>query len=53
MAQYSALADERETVDCFLAFHETKESPKKMQKLVTLGRESKHVPQSSYEKPKL
>ena len=32
IARYSALAEERATVACFLDFQETKASPKKMQK---------------------
>ena len=32
MALYSASTEDLETIDCFLDFHEIKESPKKMQK---------------------
>ena len=34
MALYFASAEDLETIDCFLDFHEIRESPKKMQKLV-------------------
>ena len=34
MALYSASAEDLENIDCFLDFHEIRESPKKMQKLV-------------------
>ena len=34
IALYYALAEDREMVDCFLDFHDTKESPRKTQKLV-------------------
>ena len=34
MALYSASAEEQDIVICFLDFHETKESPRNMQKLV-------------------
>ena len=34
-ARYSALAEDRATVVCFLAFQEIKDSPKKMQNPVT------------------
>lgn len=50
MARYSASADDLEMVDCFLALHETKESPKKMQKPVVDFLESGHAPQSALEK---
>lgn len=34
-ARYSASAEERDVVDCFFDFQETKESPRKIQKPVT------------------
>ena len=46
IALYSASAEERETIGCFLDFHEIKESPRKMQKPVTDLRESGHRAQS-------
>lgn len=49
-ALYSASADEREMVSCFLALKETKESPKKIQNPVTDLRESSQVLQSTSEK---
>ena len=47
IALYSALAEERDIVACFLDFHETKESPRKMQNPVIDLLESKHLPQST------
>lgn len=49
-ARYSASADERETVVYFFAFHDTRDSPRKMQKPVVDLRVSKHEPQSALEK---
>ncbi|KAJ0754024.1 hypothetical protein HanPI659440_Chr09g0342361 [Helianthus annuus] len=46
MARYSASAEDRETVFCFLLFHDTKELPRKMQKPVTDLLVSTHFPQS-------
>ena len=45
-ARYSASADERETVDYFLDFHDTKQSPRKTQKLETNLHESGQEAQS-------
>lgn len=50
MVQYSASPNDLEMVDCFLAFHETKESPKKMQKPVVDFLELGDAPQSALEK---
>lgn len=44
MARYSASADDLEMVVCFLAFHETKESPKKIQDPMVERRESGQTP---------
>ncbi|KAM0043252.1 hypothetical protein Hdeb2414_s0010g00339091 [Helianthus debilis subsp. tardiflorus] len=46
MARYSASPVDLETVDCFLLFHETRFSPKNMQKPVTDLRVSTHLAQS-------
>lgn len=46
-AQYSASADDRKIVVCFLAFQEIIESPRKTQNLITDFRESKQEPQSA------
>ena len=48
-AQYSALVEERAIVVCFLDFHETRESLRKMQKPMTDLRELGQVAQSAYE----
>lgn len=50
MTPYSTSAMDREIVDCFLAFHETKQSPKNIQKSVTDFQVSGHAPQSASEK---
>lgn len=50
MARYSASAVDLDIVDCFLAFHEIKESPKRMQKPVMDFLVSGHAPQSASEK---
>ena len=50
IARYSASAEERDTMVCFLAFQETNEWPKKIQKPVTERRVSEQVPQSASEK---
>ena len=47
---YSASAEDLEIVFCFLAFHETKELPMKMQKPVTDFLVSKQDLQSASEK---
>ena len=49
MERYSTSAEDFEIVCCLLAFQETSESPKKMQKPVIDLRESKQVPQSASE----
>ena len=49
-AQYLASAEEREMLDCFLDFHETKQSLRKTQKPETDFCESRHEAQSTYEK---
>lgn len=45
-ARYLSSEEDRETVACFLDFHETKESPRKMQKSVMDLQVSGHVAQS-------
>lgn len=48
-ARYSASADERETVDCHLDFHEIDEAFKKIQNHVVDFHVSRHEPQSASE----
>ena len=50
MVRYSASAEDFKMVVWFLAFQETKESPRKIQKPITDLQESKHDPQSAFEK---
>lgn len=50
IARYSASAEEREMVDCFLDFQETKASPRKIQKPVVDFQESGQAVQSASEK---
>ena len=51
MALYSASAEDRETVACFLDFQEIRESPRKMQNPVTDLRESGQPAQSASQNP--
>ena len=51
MAQYSASAEEREVVDCFLDFHGTKESSKNKQNPVIDLLESLHLAQLESQNP--
>lgn len=47
MARYSDSAEDRDTVVCFLLFHEIKQSPKNRQYPVTDLLVDKHFPQSA------
>ena len=51
-ARYSASAELREMVGCFLVFHETKQSPMKIQKPVVDLRDMGQEAQSESEKPR-
>jgi len=51
MALYSTLAEDQETLDCFLDFQETKESPMKIQYPVTDLLVSRHDAQSESVNP--
>ena len=50
MALYLASAEDWEMVDCFLAFQDTRESPRKTQKPVTECLVSRQAPQSASKK---
>ena len=51
-ARYSASAEERDIVDCFLAFQDTRESPRKIQKPVMdfleLGRDAQSASEKAF-----
>ena len=51
MTRYLALAEDLETMDCFLECQEMRESPKKMRKPVTDLWVSEHLAQSESQNP--